>query len=480
MRPAPLAMVFVLCAACVLDSAPGDDPGTDDGKADGAGGEGACRSPMFGHVYDAIRAAAPADTPGELVATTYNRLDPQPRLRGPAIFARMADLIAAAEHEVTFETWKWDTDSEPTRTLVAGLVRLGQRRAAAGVTSPPVVVNLLLNDSPNYASDYIASAYVQIAAAKLDPNHIKVVLASYEHLLLGANHSKTVTVDGRIAIVAGTNASADNGGSDPYYDAGFVVEGDAALAIRQSFASAWLDPLTERWKCEERWQDAYDPDLAHSYCEEPNAPLPPLTRPVLVGLSRDDVCSPVLVTTREASGVPLPSHGSHDDALAQAFLTAVALATTRVQIQTPNLNEPVIVAALLATARSGIRVEVVLSEHYEDLTESFPGRGGTNAETVDYIYDQLASFPDACERFAVRWYSQDGITSVTEDGPPASHVKLMIVDDELVFVGSSNQDVQSWHNSREIAVIADDPATVAAWRSVFTFDRAVATDRCGR
>ena len=62
---------------------------------------------------------------------------------------------------------------------------------------------------------------------------------------------------------------------------------------------------------------------------------------------------------------------------------------------------------------------------------------------------------------------------ITKNGPPTSHLKFMAVDGEVAFVGSSNQDVQRWHNSREIVVVVDDRATVKASQSVFTFDSAV-------
>jgi phosphatidylserine/phosphatidylglycerophosphate/cardiolipin synthase-like enzyme len=57
-------------------------------------------------------------------------------------------------------------------------------------------------------------------------------------------------------------------------------------------------------------------------------------------------------------------------------------------------------------------------------------------------------------------------------------MKFLAVDDELAIVGSSNHDVHSWHNAREIAVVVDDDARVASWMTSTSFDRAVVTERC--
>jgi phosphatidylserine/phosphatidylglycerophosphate/cardiolipin synthase-like enzyme len=474
MRLILVLLVFQQWLAGCVTQDPGDTDG--DGKADGDGDATSCASPMFNHIYDAIHAEHNPDVPFDLIRSTYNRLDPTPMFNGNEIYAKTEDLIASAKSEVTFETWNWGANSGPTERIIQGLVRLNDRRIAEAASGPPVVVYLLLNYAPPYGSQYMSDAWKQVDAAKLDPRHVRVVLASYEHQLLGANHAKSLTVDGKIALVNGANASSDNYGDNLYYDGGFLVEGDAALAVRGAFGRLWMDSQSEEWICGADWGKAYDNDPA-TLCERKNTPLPQLRRPDL-SVSRDEVCSPVIVATREASGVPFPSHSSHKDPLAQAFLTAVALATEEVQIQTPNLNEPIMMDALIATARSGIRVNVVLSKNYEDFNESLLGRGGTNADSVDYIYQQLANFPDACDRFRVRWFSLDGVNPITENGPPTSHLKYMAVDGEVVFVGSSNHDVQSWHNSRELAMVVDDPATVKAWQTMFTFDTAVDNKYC--
>lgn len=56
-----------------------------------------------------------------------------------------------------------------------------------------------------------------------------------------------------------------------------------------------------------------------------------------------------------------------------------------------------------------------------------------------------------------------------------SHLKAMVVDEELLVAGSSNFDFMSYHILEELVVLTRDPATVAAYRErVWEPDRAMA------
>ncbi len=71
----------------------------------------------------------------------------------------------------------------------------------------------------------------------------------------------------------------------------------------------------------------------------------------------------------------------------------------------------------------------------------------------------------------MRWYSRklDGVTPVEGGLDPEagvngpSHIKYSSYDGQLAIVGSANLDNQSFSRSREVNVVIDDPATVAAW-----------------
>lgn len=440
-----------------------------------------CASEQMRSIFDSV---APVATRGNtlpgLLATSRNSASPQALLRGVNIFGQMSASIAAATREVDLQTWAWDPDSDGSSQILSGLAALDRRLSADG--GAPVTVRFLVEQMP-VAMRYPDALAKKIAALQLDPSRVKVELASYRHSGMGADHAKTLVVDGKTAVVTGANLTRNEGGEVPYYDLGFRFDGDVAGALREDFASAWA--RSQSWTCgtSSRPDSAPvtspgEPQPTVNDCYEKTVPLPPL------GEVANDVpaatCTTMLVLGHASKDSPFASVG--DDPLTRAKLGAIRAATNRVRILTPNLNEPAVEAAILAAAKRGVRVEVMLSKRYEETTESVPTRGGPNDETVARLGKALRD-AGVCDNVDLRWYSTDGINPVEVNGPPSSHAKYLSVDGAIVIVGSANMDRQSWRNSRETDVAVDSPATTAAWDAqVFTpvYDRAVASKLCTR
>ncbi len=435
----------------------------------------ACAGRLFTAVFQASRdVARRGPFPAGLYATGGNLADPNVLLRGPAIFRGMGGMIASTEVEANLQTWNWHPDSAVSREILDGIARLHARRKAAAhprsadgrtpagpsVPAAPVVVRLLVNFAPTASEAMMSTLAARIEGLKLDPGVVRVELAGFHHSALGANHSKDLVVDGRHAIVTGANVTGDNDTDDDYLDAGFRFDGEVAGALRQEFADAW--GRSWRWTCgashPRAGSEPGPEDRPAPVCWERLSVPPPIP------LTRLPGCSPMLVTTRPANGIPWLRGADDENPQNRAFLAAIRNATSIVKLQTPNLNEPTVERALIETLKRGVRVELLLSRRYEEWTESMPTRGGTNDESVERLFRAARRAGiDACRQLAIRWYSADGSDVVTENGPPASHVKYLSVDGELAIVGSANMDVQSFRNSREINVVVDSAATTAAW-----------------
>src|SRR5690606_22264670 len=144
---------------------------------------------------------------------------------------------------------------------------------------------------------------------------------------------------------------------------------------------------------------------------------------------------------------------------------AFAAARSHIRIQTPNLNDDAAKAGLVDAVKRGVRVEIVLSKGFNDLTEQAPGQGGTNEENVAMLHEELAAagVTDICNKLQIRWYSRDGLYPIVGNGIYASHAKYMSIDDTVVIVGTANMDTQSWNNSREVNIVVDDAVTTRAW-----------------
>jgi phosphatidylserine/phosphatidylglycerophosphate/cardiolipin synthase-like enzyme len=474
---ATLSLIFVAQgAACTDPSSPESDrvfpdPGT---VEDAPASQAVCASELGRTIFESTRDMIGRGTvPASLYSTAKNAADTDVLIDGPQIFPAFRALIASAEHHVNLQTYVWEANTDPTNEIVAGLRDLAARRAQTAPSGPPVIVRFLLDVSTlGFGSSVSAlpRAWASVEALALDPKLVTFELAGFYHVGMGTLHVKTVVVDGRAAIVTGANPQAHHNYAQPWRDSGYRLAGDVAVALLADFDHAWMQ--SKLWTC----GSTEEPEFLN--CQ--GAPTK-ISYPILSAELPASTCRPMLVTSREADMNPWSNRT--DNTQDQAFLAAFGAARSHIRMQTPNLNDDAAKAALLAAVKRGVRVELVLSKGFNDLTESAPGQGGTNATTVNALHAALAvdGVTEICKKLQIRWYSRDGLRPVDGNGIYASHAKYASVDDLVVIVGTANMDTQSWNNSREVNVVVDDVATTQAWDSqLFTpdFETGILVDQC--
>lgn len=471
-----LALFTVLLTACAFEAESPDEvmfPDHETGAAEDAVGS-QCASDLGRAIFDATKSVVSTGTvPGSLYSTSRNIAEPSMLIDGPQIFPAFRDLIASAEHHVSLQTYVWEPGSDPTNEILEGLRDLAARRRGTHPEGPPVQVRFLLDVSTiGFGSNVMAlpHTWADIEAQGFDPKLIQFELAGFYHTAMGNLHVKTLVVDGRTAIVTGANPQAHHDYATPWRDAGVRLRGDVAVALLADFDHAWMQ--SQLWTCGSR----EEPEFLN--CQKAPEKLAYAIMPADVPAA---TCTPMLVTSREAEISPWSNR--IDNTQDQAFLAAFASARSHIRIQTPNLNDDAAKGAVLDAVKRGVRVELVLSKGFNDLSESAPGQGGTNQQTVDELHATLAAagVTDLCQKLQIRWYSRNGLTPVEGNGIYASHAKYASVDDTVVIVGTANMDTQSWNNSREINVVVDDAITTRAWDSqLFTpdFDRGLLVDQC--
>jgi phosphatidylserine/phosphatidylglycerophosphate/cardiolipin synthase-like enzyme len=412
---------------------------------------GACNeSPLFASIAARVRRVEGSGlVPARLLVTHRNTASLEPLIYGHAMFDAAADMIELAEREVELQTWRWDVGSDPSVRIVLGLKRLEARRRERGAASP-VVVRLLLNRVTPQGSHTVTTG-------------------------LGANHAKTIVVDRNFALVTGANVTNDYGKSPDMWDAAFRIRGEVAQSIHADFAAMWS--RGRLWRCGtelEQTQTEINPVSGACWDKPAAAPM--------IASTQASECLPMLTATRIANGALLPN-ATEENPQAQMFLGAASAAEREIHLQTPNLNEPAMKKAIVDAVGRGIRVQVILSKKFEETGESLPGRGGGNEKIVAELYASLADVPSACDALQVRWYSQDGSVAVEGTRPPASHVKYLSVDGQVVVIGSANQDVQSWRNSHELNVMTDSKRVTEAWdKNLFSkaWNRSITATQCSR
>jgi phosphatidylserine/phosphatidylglycerophosphate/cardiolipin synthase-like enzyme len=171
---------------------------------------------------------------------------------------------------------------------------------------------------------------------------------------------------------------------------------------------------------------------------------------------------PMAMVSRRPYGLP-----SNSDAFVpqnEACLSLIRNAKSSIFIQTPDLNAPQLLPALVAAIKRGIEITYYVCLGYNDAGEMMPGQGGTNETFAAKLCRELS--PDERTRLHVHWYTaKDQSRPIHHQFKQrACHVKLLIADGQVGVQGSGNQDTQSWYHSQEINVMIDSEATCREWR----------------
>lgn len=397
---------------------------------------------------NALHHAGGGNVPAALMLTKAgNRVEPQLLVEGPAIFARAASMIEAAEEEVLIQTFHW-APSKAADTLMAGLKALETRRRSAGATTPVRVRfvvdrNRILKALRHTQRDLEAN----LRATQLDPRYVSVEVESHTHWLYGALHSKLFVVDGRHAMITGANVNDWAEAPKTWYELGVVVHGPVAASLRVEF--------------DQLWNKKHGSHLAALQ----TAPLPATGQGV-----------PVLITSRKARGNLFQDNDNNP--ASQGYFALLRNAKRHVRIMTPHLNDDDVRRELIACLRRGVTVELVLSKGFGLARAKLPFQGGNNTKNLGRLYRRLKSHPAALARFRVRWFSRDGQTPISTE-EENSHAKYMTCDDQVAVIGCSNLDEQSFNHSREVNLVIEDGALTRGFdRQTFqpVFARSIPVD----
>ncbi|OAK93772.1 phospholipase D/nuclease [Phaeosphaeriaceae sp. SRC1lsM3a] len=152
-----------------------------------------------------------------------------------------------------------------------------------------------------------------------------------------------------------------------------------------------------------------------------------------------------------------------------------------IRIQTPNVTAPPVLAALLAALTRGIDVQILTSERLMIL-EQLVTAGTTTSRCISKLIkryqnigkdkkaprqrltdEEAAISPLSPGSLQISYFEPiGGPKSRGQEGgePQQSHLKMTIVDDEVVVLGSGNLDRASWYTSQELGVAFFDKEVV--------------------
>ncbi len=231
------------------------------------------------------------------------------------------------------------------------------------------------------------------------------------------NHRKIVVVDGRVGFIGGMNVAdryllgIDRGAGrrEPWRDTHFRVEGPGVAGLQASFLSDWSATTKQHLE---------DPAL-----------FPPVER----------------LSDGILQLLPSGPFGKWRSLLfADSY--AISRASKRIWIETPYyLPSETLNAALQEAALAGVDVRLMLPERSDSRI--------VDLASHSYLSDMV----------------QAGV-KIAFYLPGFLHSKLLIIDDDLVVIGSANMDFRSFEHNFEVNAFVYDPDFNARMAGIFEHD----------
>lgn len=398
-----------------------------------------------------------------------------------ALLARL-HLIRAATNSIDIQTFIWK-DDPVTRVLFAELLRAADR----GVRVRLLVDALFPIASPRDTAR-MAEAHEHIELCLFNPMSNVAWLGKVKFLQAGVlrlrdmnrrMHSKTFTVDGRIAIVGGRNNEGKYYDRHPdfvFKDRDVAVMGPVARDIQASFEEFW----THR-KSVYAMQFA---DIRAEYPRVVNRPLPvpsPADR-AIVGDLLDLADAPALSALRDSLAIqPVASVQFVADTPSRAtramhFLPGMTTpyrqllrsAKERLVFQTPYLiYDPRQRRDLKRARKDHPDLDVVVSgnslaaaDHVHVYAISYKHRRALLRKTKMDIYE-FKPAPGDFDDFIPGHAAFRAATGATNLPRVCIHAKTLVIDGQTVLVGSHNFDPRSSNLNAECGLLIGDPAFAA-------------------
>lgn len=329
-------------------------------------------------------------------------------------FAAICNGIRAAKHHVHLEYFSIADDS--TGNILKGLLIEKARQN--------VEVRFIYDDVACWKLPMRFKNELRLAGVQFVP-FMPVWIPLLNSRMNYRNHRKLVVVDGSKAFLGGLNIGDQYLSLDAYYgywrDSVAVFEGESVLSMQAMFMGDWYFVSRE---------NLFVNDVMHRYLNRE-------------GIKHIQTWSPVQV---------LPSGPDTDHAsILQLYFAAIANAHHYIRINTPYLilNEALLMA-LKTAAISGVKVQIIL-----------PGK----ADHWIVFWGSRSFFQQLLEAGVEIYEYQRGFM----------HAKILIVDDEILGVGTANMDLRSFNHNFELTALVYENSVVLEASAAFEEDLAYST-----
>lgn len=317
-------------------------------------------------------------------------------------YPRLLADIDAARHSIHMVYYEWADDAF-TRDVAKRLAKKVQEGVQVRILYDPVGSFFMMRR--RYLRD------LRTAGVRIWPYSP----VYYLHTISYRNHRKICVIDGRVGYSGGLNMTEKHltgpEGFTGWRDTHARLTGEAVLALQAVFATMWLNTTDEGII-----DDAY---------------FPP------------DVSSGNGIPVQVVSAGP----DSRWQAIRQAYLAMIAMASDHVYIQSPFLIlDSSLAEVMKAAALSGVKVWVMIAPR---------GGEGQLAYRAGMTYAQ--DMADA------------GVRVLLYQGA-YFHSKTICVDSQVCSIGSANMDIRSFTINYETNLVIHDPAKARELEADFLQD----------
>jgi phosphatidylserine/phosphatidylglycerophosphate/cardiolipin synthase-like enzyme len=380
---------------------------------------------------------------------------------GDEIISALLPAIEAAESEVIFITCFW-AKSSSLKKLGASLRTLSEKAISRGTT---IRVHIGLSSISLFQKLFQTS---NLSGKVYQPSELNTKLALPSPAELGGldlevksvfvrpfsvMHPKFVIIDRKEVWLPSCNVSWET------WLEGYVVMGGPIVS---QFVSFWQHFWARTLKS---YEGVYE-NLTTEDVGQAKDPFPrkfPHSSDYPVNFTLQSIQTVFLPSPHHRNprfSLPWQPHRSPPPTpLNEFLLVQLSSAKSSILIQTPNLTSPPVLAALLGALERGVNVNIVTCERLMIL-EQLVTAGRTTAQCVKTLvkrYKRLKSTTEAFDeetalqqpgKLVVQYFQPKQATATAKQ----THLKLTIVDDEWVVLGSGNLDRASWYTSQELGV----------------------------
>lgn len=388
---------------------------------------------------------------------------------GSAIYESLAPLLESTNHELILVTCFWarssslDTLNRILRTLSDKAIRRGTDKIRVKLCfSSSSLFQKLFHDQSVTGQKYPSTAWVK-KLGLTDPRDLGGLSLSIKSIFIlpfSVMHPKFMIIDQKKVILPSCNISWEE-----WFEGAITLDGAVVQQFLRFYHTFWErreegDALKTTGEIENDTAVVNDEDaptslkslaqILHSDVHTVFLPSPHRRNPAFRLFSPTDA---VL-----APPTPLNSF----------ILTVFAKAERSIRIQTPNVTAPPVLSALLKALTRGVNVQILTSERLMIL-EQLVTAGTTTSRCIKTLIkryrklgtarrpmsDEEAAISTSPGRLHISYFEPiNGLKKRGQEAgqPQQSHLKMTIVDDEVVVLGSGNLDRASWFTSQELGV----------------------------